>query len=105
SDYQEALEKLKEVAFELIALDVNLPGGDGFDLCAAIRKIPTYEKTPILFVTGLNDFQSRAKSIVSGGNDFISKPLSRIEMTVKSLSYVMKGRLPATREAPQHVIV
>ena len=105
STYQEALEKLKEVSFELIVLDVNLPdsSGDGFELCAAIRKIASYEKTPVIFVTGLNDFQSRAKSIVSGGNDFISKPLSRIEMTVKSLSYVMKGRLPMRREAPQHI--
>lgn len=105
SDYQEALSKLKEISFELIALDVNLPGGDGFDLCTNIRRIPGYEKIPILFVTGLNDFQSRAKSISAGGNDFISKPLSRIEMTVRSLSYVMKGRLPITREAPQHVLV
>jgi DNA-binding response OmpR family regulator len=105
SDCQEALSKLKEISFELIALDVNLPGGDGFDLCTNIRRIRGYEKIPILFVTGLNDFQSRAKSIAAGGNDFISKPLSRIEMTVRSLSYVMKGRLPITREAPQHVLV
>jgi DNA-binding response OmpR family regulator len=99
SDADSALESLKEISFELIVLDVNMPGLDGFEVCSIIRKIPSYEKTPILFVSGLTDFASRARSIATGGNDFICKPLNRIEMTVKSLSYVMKGRLPATEEA------
>jgi CheY-like chemotaxis protein len=105
SNCDEAFDKLKEISFELIVLDVNMPGLDGFELCSTIRKIPTYEHTPILFVSGLNDFLSRAKSVTSGGNDFISKPLSRIEMTIKSLSFVMKGRLPALQEAGRAALV
>jgi CheY-like chemotaxis protein len=105
SNCDEAFEKLKEISFELVVLDVNMPGLDGFELCTAIRKIPTYEHTPILFVSGLNDFLSRAKSVSSGGNDFISKPLSRIEMTIKSLSFVMKGRLPAHQDGARPALV
>jgi hypothetical protein len=56
-------------------------------------------------VSGLNDFLSRAKSVSSGGNEFISKPLSRLEMTIKSLSFVMKGRLPAIRDAARPAAV
>jgi CheY-like chemotaxis protein len=93
ADGDSALQQLREVLFELIFLEAAMPGVDGFELCGRIREIPGYEKTPIVFVTGKNDLQSRARSITSGGNDFISKPLCRIEMSVKALTFVMKGRL------------
>lgn len=93
SDADSALHQLREVLFELIFLEAAMPGTDGFELCASIREIPGYEKTPIVFVTGKTDFQSRARSITSGGNDFISKPVCRIEMSVKALTFVMKERM------------
>lgn len=99
ADGRMALEELERNACELIVLDVNLPDTDGFALCGHIREIPGYETTPIVFVTGLNDLHSRAKSSMSGGNDFISKPVSPREMTMKALSYVLKGRMRANENA------
>ena len=93
TDAASALDQIRQILFELIFLEAAIPNVDGFELCSTIRQIPGYEQTPIVFVTELTDFQSRARSVTSGANEFISKPLCRIEMTVKALTFVMKGRL------------
>ena len=70
-----------------------MPGMDGFDLCAKIRALPTNKTTPVIFVTSLTDFKSRAKSSLSGGADLIAKPFMFIELSVKALTYVMRSQL------------
>ena len=47
----------------------------------------------MVFVTGLNDFDSRASSSMSGGNDFIGKPFMFSELAVKALIHVLRGKL------------
>ena len=89
----EALKLLEDQSFDLIFLDVEMPGMNGFDLCKKLRAMPTHAKTPVLFVTGLNGFESRAKSSLSGGDDFIGKPFSYIELAVKALIHVLRGSL------------
>jgi PleD family two-component response regulator len=84
---------LQESKFDLIILDVDMPGMTGFELCTKLRTLPAYKKTPVVFVTGLNDFESRTNSTVSGGNDFIAKPFLFIELAVKALIYVLRARL------------
>ena len=84
---------LTENRFDLIFLDVDMPGMNGFELCAKLRNLPAHKKTPVIFVTGLNDLESRANSMVSGGNDFIVKPFLFIELAVKALVYVLRARL------------
>ena len=79
-------------------LDVDLPGMNGFELCAKLRQLPAHKKTPVVFVTSQSDFESRANSTMSGGNDFIGKPFRFIELAVKALIYVLKGRLPAAKQ-------
>jgi DNA-binding response OmpR family regulator len=92
-DPQVALKLVSENTFSLIFLDVQMPGMDGFELCTKIRGLPANKLTPVVFVTSLTDFKSRAKSSLSGGNDLIAKPFMFIELSVKALTYVMRGRL------------
>ena len=70
-----------------------MPNMTGFELCSKLRMLPAYAKTPVVFVTGLNDLENRANSTMSGGNDFIAKPFLFIELTVKALVHVLRGRL------------
>jgi DNA-binding response OmpR family regulator len=91
-DPVKALDILLQKKFELIFLDVDMPNMNGFELCAKIRTLPQYAKTPIVFVTGLNDLENRANSSMSGGNDFIAKPFLFIELTVKALVHVLRNR-------------
>jgi CheY-like chemotaxis protein len=60
--------------FDVIFLDIEMPGMDGFELCARIRGTAENEKTPVVFVTNHSDFDSRLKSTQSGAEDLIAKP-------------------------------
>ena len=92
-----ALEQARTTHFDLVVLDVDMPGMNGYELCTKLRAQPEYRDTPVIFVTGLSDFQSRARSTLSGANDLIAKPFVFVELSVKVLSYLLKGRLAAQR--------
>jgi len=70
-----------------------MPGMNGYELCAKLRLLPTHKKTPVVFVTGLNDLESRANSMMSGGTDFIAKPFLFMELAVKALVHTLRGWL------------
>ena len=92
-DPKTALTMLAENRFDLIFLDVDMPGMSGFELCAKLRGLPGHARTPVIFVTGLTDFESRARSTLSGGNDLIAKPFLFMELAVKALTCVLRGQL------------
>ncbi len=92
-DPQTALAELASASYDLIFLDVNLPGMDGFELCKKIRGLATHEKTPIVFLTGLATLENRVQSSLSGGNDFIAKPFNLSELSVKAITLILKAQL------------
>lgn len=104
-DGHAALSLLAENDFDLIFLDVVMPDMDGFELCTRLRKLPAHAHTPVVFITSSDDFQSRASSTMSGANDFIAKPFLFVELAVKALLHVLRGKPavavppPAPREA------
>ena len=89
---QAAYKMLTETRFDLVFLDVDMPGMTGFELCSKLRMLPPHKHTPVVFVTSLNDLESRANSTMSGGSDFIAKPFLFLELTVKSLVYLLRDR-------------
>lgn len=92
-----AFKLLSENSYDLVVLDADMPGMNGFELCAKLRGLPLHKKTPVVFVTSLNDFEARANSTMAGANDFIAKPFLFIELAVKALVFVLRGRLEATK--------
>jgi len=97
ADPNAALKLLTETKFDLVFLDVDMPGMTGFELCTKLRAMPQYKKTPVVFVTALSDFDSRTSSMMAGGNDFIAKPFLFIELTVKALLHVLRAKLQPAR--------
>lgn len=81
---------LKRERFDLIFLDVEMPGLTGLELCVKIRAMEPNRSTPIVFVTSHSDFGSRAQSTLSGGNDFIAKPFLLVELALKTLTWLFK---------------
>ena len=92
-DPNAAFKLLEEKNFDLVFLDVDMPGMTGYELCAKLRALPQHKKTPVVFVTALSDFDSRTSSLMAGGNDFIAKPFLFIELTVKALIHVLRAKL------------
>jgi DNA-binding response OmpR family regulator len=88
-----ALKLLEEKKFDLVFLDVDMPGMTGYELCSKLRTLPEHKKTPVVFVTALSDFDSRTSSMMAGGNDFIAKPFLFIELTVKALIHILRSKL------------
>ena len=81
---------LEKDHFDLIFLDVEMPGQTGLQLCMKIREMMPNSTTPVVFVTSHSDFGSRAQSTLSGGNDFIAKPFVLVELAVKALTWLFK---------------
>ncbi len=88
-----ALEILKDSAFDAVFTDIMMPGMDGFAMVAELRKLPTHARTPVIYVTALCDFKTRAKSVLSGGCDIIAKPFSPSEIVIKALTIGLKQQL------------
>ncbi len=99
-DSKIALTILKENPFDLVFLDAEMPGVNGFELCAELRKMATNKNTPVIFVTSLTKFEVRAQSSLSGGNDLIAKPFVMMELAVKALTYLLKPPSTIETRAP-----
>ena len=84
--------------FDLIFLDVDMPGMNGYELCTKLRALSRHKTTPVVFVTGLNGFEARASSLMSGGNDFIAKPFHFMEHAVKAIIYILRGKIGAPKQ-------
>ena len=68
------VEDVKHICKNLILLDVNLPNENGFDIC---KKIKEQELVPVIFVTSCTKEEDELKSILVGGDDFITKPYNK----------------------------
>lgn len=72
---EKALRTIDNNSFDLILLDVKMPGMNGFDVCQAIKSIPNAETIPIIFLTAVDDLESIQEAYALGATDFITKPL------------------------------
>jgi two-component system response regulator AtoC len=81
-DGAEALEMLGPDT-DLVLLDVMMPGLDGYEVAQRIRQDSEFSHIPIIMVTALTEKQDRLRAVEAGANDFISKPIDRIELGVR----------------------
>lgn len=88
-----ALERLRRNPYDIAILDINLPGMNGITLCEEMRKLPLHQKTPVIFVTSYTDFEPKARAILKGGDELISKPIMPVELTVKVITLLLKRRM------------
>lgn len=72
----EAIEQAKINKPDLIILDVMMPGKTGFEVCKILRADKEFENTIIIFLTALNDDNTEIKGLETGGDDYITKPIS-----------------------------
>ena len=90
-DANAALEKLQATDYDLVLLDINMPGQSGFEVCEKLRALPQHAKTPVIFVTAFNNFENRKQSVLSGGGDLIAKPVSPLELALKVTIHLLKA--------------
>ena len=80
---QEAFAILKQKKFDLILLDIMMPGMNGIEACMEIKADPVHTDTPIIFLTAKTDIDSLSKGFEVGGVDFITKPFYGEELLAR----------------------
>lgn len=86
TDFANTLAQIKTEAPDLILLDINLPGQNGYSICPSVRR---FSDVPVLFLTGRSTTMDELQALTLGGDDFISKPcnipilLARIHALLK----------------------
>ena len=79
-DGQQALDQVAAFQPDLILLDVMMPKLSGFEVCEKIRSDPATRDIMILMVTALNELGDIERAVDAGTNDFLSKPVNRVEL-------------------------
>ncbi|MHC4641759.1 MAG: response regulator [Planctomycetota bacterium] len=82
-DGLEALDIISSNAPDLILLDVMMPKMSGFEVCKRLKNDPNTSDIPIIMVTALNEFGDIERGIDSGTDDFISKPVNKLELLTR----------------------
>lgn len=100
---KEALRKVSEEKPDMVLLDVMMPEVDGYEVCKTLKADSETRFTPVLMLTALSELEHRIQGIEAGADDFLTKPINKLELTtrVKSLLRVkdLHDRLAAERDS------
>ena len=72
---EEALERITDKDYDLIFLDIMMPGIDGYETCGQIRKNPRYKKTPVIMLSGKTSPLDEVKGVLAGASTYLTKPV------------------------------
>ena len=82
-DGRQALAKIGDFSPDVVLLDLQMPGRDGFELARLIRVNPRQALIPIIMMSGLSDREVRLRAIHCGADDFIAKPLTTEDLLTR----------------------
>ena len=95
-DGKEALEAFQSKSFDLCILDVMLPEMDGYTLARKIREVN--EHLPIIFLSAKSLKEDRIAGLVAGGDDYITKPFSIEELSLKIEVFLKRSRVSGSNK-------
>ncbi|MBM0741604.1 hybrid sensor histidine kinase/response regulator [Phormidium sp. CLA17] len=93
-----ALKRVQAYPPDLILLDVQMPGMDGFETCQRLKADSTTASIPIIFMTALSDADSKEKGFVLGAVDYITKPFQEKEMLRRVKTHLQLRQLTKNLE-------
>lgn len=76
---EECLAMLKEKKYDLVFLDVMMPGIDGYETCTEIRKMPVFKKTPVIMLSSKTSPLDEVKGVIAGCTTYLPKPIKHDE--------------------------
>src|SRR5712692_332514 len=93
ADGPEALERVREHPPDVVLLDVNMPGLDGFEVCRRLKADPRTAAIPVLLVTALAHREQRLEGIAAGANDYLTKPIDTADLVLRVRNAIGVRRL------------
>ncbi len=89
-----AIEQARLMGFDLVLMDIQMPGMDGIRACELIRQIPQHNKTPVIAVTAHAMAGQKEKLLSAGMNDYLAKPIDEEKLCALLQRYQPGARLP-----------
>ena len=87
-----AIQMAQSGSFDLITLDINLRGANGYEVCQQLKKDPRLRNTPIVFVSGNCCVEDQQRGLDIGAVDYITKPFDSAEFAARILSHIGSGK-------------
>lgn len=97
-DGQDTLAKVAEFQPDLILLDVMMPKLSGYEVCQRLKDDAETRSIPILMVTALNEIGDIERAVRAGADDFLTKPVNRLELTTRVRSLLRVRHLTNERD-------
>ena len=101
NDAADARDKMKSLAFDLLVLDIMMPGENGLELTADLR---TASDVPILLLTARTEVEDRIAGLQTGADDYLTKPFEPKELVLRIQSILKRAR-PVQHAAPQRRVI
>src|ERR1700680_4461344 len=89
---------------DLVLLDVQMPGMDGYEVCRRIKAMPRGRLLPVVMLTALDHLNDRVLALEAGADDFMSKPVDRVELVARVRSALRLKALYDTLDSAEQVI-
>ena len=102
---EEALAKVEAQAFDLVLLDVMMPGMNGYEVCERLKRDEKTHLLPVVMITALEEREDRIRGIAAGADDFIHKPFDRAELLVRVKACIRIKRLTDDLETAEAILV
>ena len=99
-----ALDAIARSRPDLVLLDVQMPGMDGFEVCERIRRLDHGSLLPVVMVTALDKTTDRVRALTAGADDYLSKPVDRIELVARVRSALRLKRVYDSLDSAEQVI-
>lgn len=103
-DGRTALDIIETDPPDLVLLDVQMPGVDGYEVCRRIKSMPRGRLLPVVMITALNHSSDRIAALEAGADDFMSKPVERAELVARVRSALRLKALYNTLNSAEQVI-
>src|SRR5581483_9239026 len=104
ADGPAALAVIQDEMPDLVLLDVQMPGMNGYDVCRRIKELPRGRLLPVVMLTALDHANDRVLALEAGADDFMSKPVDRVELVARVRSALRLKALYDTLDSAEHVI-
>ena len=89
----EALAAVRNEAPDLILLDINMPGMDGFEVCRQLKSDPTLRDIPVLFISAQHESSDKVRAFQLGAVDYVTKPFQLVEVFARIETHLKLSQL------------
>jgi cyclic di-GMP phosphodiesterase len=100
-----ALDAARLLHPDVVLLDVQMPGVDGFEVCRRMKADPELRLTPVVMVTGQADLEHRVRGLDAGADDFLAKPVARVELLARVRSLIRMKQYTDELERTESVLI